>query len=169
MKQESVMRIGGVVAALAGVWTAVSAFLPFESAPGWVFFVGTVLTVFALFAVYAAMAESAGALGLAGFAMASVGNLIFLGEGVWGDMVFPVGGGVYALGLILLGAASLRAGAFSRWVGWLWIASVVVGIPGFAVESLMGIFFAAGGLALGAAFALAGVALWQRPAASSTG
>ena len=147
---------------IAGLWTGVSAFLPFEAAPGWVFFVGTVMSVFALFAVYAAQAQASATWGLAGFVAASVGNLVFLGEALWGEIVFAIGGGLYALGLILLAVGSLKAGVFSRWVAWLWIASVVIGIPGFAVQSLMAVFFAAGGLAIGAAFVLAGYELWSR-------
>jgi hypothetical protein len=81
---------------------------------------------------------------------------------LWGEIVFAIGGGLYALGLILLAVGSLKAGVFSRWVAWLWIASVVIGIPGFAVQSLMAVFFAAGGLAIGAAFVLAGYELWSR-------
>ncbi len=168
MNESDIFRVGGVVAAVAGLWTAVSAFLSFETTPAWVFFVGTVLTAYALYAVYAALAGAGGALGLLGFALASVGNLGFLGEPIWGDMVFTVGGGVYALGLILLGVTNLRVGTFSRWVGWLWIVSVVVGIPGFAVQSLMEVFFAAGGLALGLAFVLAGYQLWARRSTPST-
>lgn len=164
MNQADIFKVAGVVTAVAGLWTAASAFLSFETTPEWIFFVGTVLTAFALYAVYAALAGPGGAVGLLGFALASVGNLSFLGEPVWGDMVFFVGGAIYALGLILLGITNLRAHVFSRWVGWLWIASVVAGIPGFAVESLMGMFFAIGGGALGAAFVLAGYELWARSA-----
>lgn len=160
MKQSDIFRLAGLVTVIAGLWTAGSAFLSFETTPGWVFFVGTVLSVFALFAVYAAQAESSAIWGLVGFVAATVGNILFLGEDIWGELVFAIGGGLYALGLILLGVGTLKAGVFSRWAAWLWIASVVLGIPGFAVQSLMALFFAAGGVALGAGFVLAGYELW---------
>ena len=152
---------------VAGLWSVVNAALPAETMSGLIFFVGSVLTIFALSVIYAAQAQASGLLGLVGFLLAAIGNFVFLGEGLWGDDVFVIGGGLYALGLILLGIASLKAGVFSRWVAWLWIASVVVGIPGFAVQSLMDLFFAAGGVALGAAFIWAGYELWaQRVAAA---
>lgn len=162
MKQSNIIRLGGLVTAIAGLWTAVNALLPFERTPGWVFVGATVLSISALFVVYALQVRASGLLGLAGFVSATIGNFVFLGEGLLGDDVFFIGGGLYALGLILLGSASLRAGVFSRWVGWLWIASVVVGIPGFAVGSLMEVLFAAGGVVLGAAFVLAGYEVWAR-------
>lgn len=162
MSRSRILRLGGVVAAVAGLWTAATAFLSFEATPEWVYFVGTVLTVFALFTIYAALVELGGTVGLLGFALASAGNLMFLGEAVFGEMAFTVGGAVFALGLVLLGITNLRSRVFSPLVGWLWIASVALGLPGFALPSLMAAFFAAGGLTLGVGFALAGVELWQR-------
>jgi len=162
MKPSDIFRLGGLVTMVAGLWSVVNAVLPLETTSGLIFFAGTVLAIFALFVIYAALAQASGLLGLAGFLTAVIGNFVFLGEGLWGDDVFEIGGGLYALGLILLGIASLKAGVFSRWVAWLWIASVVVGIPGFAVQSLMDLFFAAGGVALGAAFVLAGYELWAQ-------
>lgn len=161
MNRKDIFRWAGLVTAAAGLWTVLTAFVSFEATAEWVFFVGSALTAFALFAVYAALAEAGGVFALLGFGAATVGNLMFLGESIWGDMAFAVGGGLYALGLILLGIASLRSSVFSRWVGWLWVASVVLGIPGFVVQSLMSTFFAAGGVALGAGFGLAGYDLWR--------
>lgn len=167
MKQSDIFRIGGLVTMVAGLWSVVNAALPLETTSGLIFFAGSVLTIFALFVIYAAQVQASGLLGMVGFVVASIGNFVFLGEGLWGDDVFVIGGSMYGLGLILLGIASLKAGVFSRWVAWLWIASVAVGIPGFAVQSLMEIFFAAGGVALGAAFVWAGYELWaQRVAAT---
>ena len=165
MKQSDIFRLGGLVTMVAGLWSVVNAALPLETTSGLIFFAGSVLTIFALFVIYAAQAQPSGLLGLAGFLLAAIGNFVFLGEGLWGEDVFVIGGGLYALGLIVLGIANLKAGVFSRRVAWLWIASVVVGIPGFAVQSLMEIFFAAGGLALGAAFVLAGYQLWMQSVA----
>jgi len=166
MKQSDLFRMGGLVTMVAGLWAVVNAALPLETTSGLIFFAGSALTIFALFVIYAAQAQDSGLLGLAGFLLAAIGNFVFLGEGLWGDDVFVIGGGLYALGLILLGIASLKAGVFSRWVAWLWIASVVVGIPGFAVRTLMELFFAAGGVALAAAFLLAGYALWAHRVAA---
>lgn len=167
MKQSDIFRMGGLVTMAAGLWSVVNAAVPLETTSGLIFFAGSVLTIFALFVIYAAQAQASGPLGMAGFIVASIGNFVFLGEGLWGDEVFVIGGSLYALGLILLGIASLKAGVFSRWVAWLWIASVVVGIPGFAVQFLMDLFFAAGGVALGTAFLWAGYELWaQRVAAA---
>lgn len=169
MKQSDIFRMGSLVTMVAGLWSVVNAALPLETTSGLIFFTGSVLTIFALFVIYAAQAQASGLLGLAGFLLAAIGNFVFLGEGLWGGDVFVIGGGLYALGLILLGIASLKADVFSRWVAWLWIASVVVGIPGFAVQSLMDLFFAAGGVVLGAAFMWAGYELWaQRAPAHAT-
>lgn len=162
MKQSDIFRMGGLVTMVAGLWSMANAALPLETTSGLIFFAGSVLTIFALFVIYAVQSQASGVLGIVGFVVASIGNFVFLGEGLWGDDVFVIGGGLYALGLILLGIASLKAGVFSRWVAWLWIASVVLGTPGFVVQSLMDLFFAAGGVALGAAFVLAGYELWAQ-------
>lgn len=161
MDKSDIFRLGGLAAILAGVWTAASSFVSFgDEGLAWLFFAGTVLSMFALFTVFAAQAEPSGAWGLGGFALASVGNILFLGETTWGEAMTVVAGTIYALGLVLLAVGTLRGGVFSRWVGWLWIGAVLVGLPAFAVPALTAAGFMLGGLAFGAAFVLAGYQLW---------
>lgn len=96
MNHDDIVRVGGIVIIVAGLWTAAGALLSFVAIPGWVFFSGTVLTAFALHALYAVLAGPGGALELLAFEMASVGDLSFLNEAIWGDIGFAVAGGTFA-------------------------------------------------------------------------
>jgi len=89
-----------------------------------------------------------------------VGNLLFLS-----DVSFFLSGSLYSLGLILLAIGSLRALKFPRWVPILWILTILLGFPGFFIESLEAAAFVAGAVALGLAFIGAGYTMWSQTSA----
>jgi hypothetical protein len=110
-----------------------------------------VVLVFALVALYAAQAEQSGLLGILGMVLSVVGTTLVSGvvlieiagaSGAEADAVLSagltsalalLGGLAFLIGLILFGAATMRAGVFPRWAGLLLIVGdVVFGAGSFA-------------------------------------
>ncbi len=110
-----------------------------------------VVLVFGLVALYAAQAERSGPLGVLGMVLGVVGTTLVsgvvlveiagasgaevedvLGAGLPGALAL-LGGLAFLIGLILFGAATMRAGMFPRWAGLLLIVGdVVFGLGSFA-------------------------------------
>ena len=110
-----------------------------------------VVLVFAFVALYAAQSEQSGLLGSLGMVLGVVGTTLVsgvvlveiagasgaevdavLGSGLPGALAL-LGGLAFLIGLILFGAATIRAGVFPRWAGVLLIVGdVVFGMVSFA-------------------------------------
>lgn len=133
--------------------------------------VGGIFVLLGLPGMYARQAGRAGIMGLVGFVLVwyvtlvqsillPFGNISFMSDmaghlipqkvetlmtapPVWGPffMMSMVG---EALGILLLAIATLRAGVFPRWIGWLLIVTLALGVVSFtpfvpeAVSSLVG-------------------------------
>ena len=157
MTTSAFVRWSGLAAILAGLATAAGPLLGEDRDPAIEtagLFVRTALIAVALVGIYLFQRDSAGVLGLIGALVASVGNLLIIVD-------FFIGGSLYSLGLILLAIASFRARSFPRWVPLLWILTIVVGFPGFFIESLEAAAFNAGAVVLGLAFIGAGYTMWS--------
>jgi hypothetical protein len=141
MTISNLIRWSGLVAILAGLSSVAASFLQQD----WVLLVNGLL--------------------LLGFLLASIGNALVIGAP--GDDPGIVAGSSYALGLILLGIGSWRAAKFPRWVPVLWLFAVLIGFPGFFIESLMETLFLVGQIALGLGFIAAGYALWSQKDATA--
>jgi len=158
MTTSTFVRWSGLAAMLAGLVTAAGPLLGEDRDPALEimgFLVRATLIAIALVGIYIFQKDEAGVLGLIGAALAFVGNLGMLID-------FFIGGSLYSLGLILLAVASLRARKFPRWVPILWMITIVVGFPGFFVESLERTAFVAGALVLALAFVGAGYTMWSQ-------
>ena len=109
---------------------------------GLFFVTGHILLFFLLTGAYAAYSSHAGILGLLGYALATVGNSLFVTfqitvsflisgiEGTWGlgdvDLASPafpdavsIAGVILGLGLLLIAIAITRIKAPTAWAGWL--------------------------------------------------
>lgn len=161
MTTSNLIRWSGLVAILAGLSSVAASFLQQD----WVLLVNGLLLLFALIGVYAYQVAESGVWGLLGFILASIGNALVIGAP--GDDPGIVAGSSYALGLILLGIGSWRAAKFPRWVPVLWLFAVLIGFPGFFIESLMETLFLVGQIALGLGFIAAGYALWSQKDATA--
>lgn len=166
MKTHRLIRWSGLAAIVGGVMNAiVSIVTPAAGSPlEWGFFLGGIANQFGLIGIYAFQVEGSGAMGLVGFLLAMVGNAYFTGGeasigGVDGTAVF---GSLFALGLLLLAASTLKAGKLPRWAPVMWIVAVLVGLPGAFVESLETLSFQLGAVAFGLGFIGAGYGLWSR-------
>jgi hypothetical protein len=142
------------------------------------YIVGMVLIALGLVGLYARQAESAGTLGLVAFILAFTGEMMAIGS-TWSEAFFaawlaqaapelleadPSGAfvtgltltfGLFALGWLLFGLASLRAGVLPRGAAVL----LMIGAVLYPVLGILSIPFA--GLVFGAALVWMGYTLWS--------
>jgi hypothetical protein len=159
MSLENLVRTGGGLASTAaGLLLLLGHLLDLGGDPeygtvlgGTLVLMAHVVLVFALVALYAAQAEQSGLLGSLGMVLSVVGTTLVsgvvlveiagasgaevdavLGAGLPGALAL-LGGLAFLIGLILFGAATMRAGVFPRWAGLLLIVGdVVFGLGSFA-------------------------------------
>ncbi len=159
MSLENLVRTGGgLTSAVAGLLLLLGHILDLGGDPeygtvlgGSLVLTAHVVLVFALVALYAAQAEESGLLGILGMVLSVVGTTLVSGvilieiagaSGAEADAVLRagltsalalLGGLAFLIGLILFGAATMRAGVFPRWAGLLLIVGdVVFGAGSFA-------------------------------------
>jgi hypothetical protein len=157
MSISKFVRYSGAAAIVAGLFTVAGTVLELNPTPAlaWIYLISTLATIVALIGIYLYQKEAAGTLGLAGFAVALLGNLL---------LFFPnpaIGGSVFALGLVLIGLAILRANTFSKWIPWLWIFAPIFAVFGFAVPSMQAPLFLFGAVASGLGFLGVGTRMWS--------
>lgn len=155
MKTSQFVRWSGLAAIVAGTASIVAAFGVGATAP-WIYWVSNIASLIALIGIFLHQRESAGTFGLIAFLVAFIG-MLFLTFAYQID----IGGMVYAIGLLLLAIAVLRAGSFPKWVPWLWIAAIIVGIPGMFLPDLEQLLFLLGAFFFGGGFIGAGFTLWR--------
>lgn len=100
--------------------------------------------------------DKAGVIGLIAFLVAFAGALLLTFS-----YNLETSTMIYALGLILIAVAALRAKSFPTWVPWLWLAATIVGIPGTFLPNLQNTLFLLGAILFGAGFIGAGLSLWK--------
>jgi hypothetical protein len=155
MNTSTFVRWSGVAAIITGIFGIIAALGTGASAP-WIYVVSNVATVIALLGIYLFQRESAGVFGLIAFLVAFAGALLLTF-----NYALEMSTMVYALGLVLLAIAALRAGSFPRWVPWMWLAATIVGIPGTFLPDLQNTLFLLGAILFGVGFIGAGLSLWK--------
>lgn len=163
MSTTNVIRWSGVVSVLAGLWVLG---ISLSAGQPWIFAVGTLLAIFALSGIYAVQVEESGFWGFAGFVISISGEVLMMIEGDPQELLGMLAGALYALGLIGLVIGTWRGRVFSPWVPRLWLAAILIGLPAYAVESLMPILIIAASVAFAMAFIVAGYELWTQRAAA---
>ena len=129
----------------------------------WLGSLGMVLLVYGLMGIYAVQVEESGLPGFLGFMLLVAGSIFLVGQGELAGVAFWLLGSLLSAGgLLLLAAGTLKSRKFPRWVAWLWIAAVVVGLPAAFVGSLIGVLGVLGSVAAGLGMATAGYVLWSR-------
>lgn len=159
MSPRKLIRWSGVAGVLGGLWTLMTPFSAVGSDQMWYFAIGTTLMIFTVTGIYAAQVEKSGWFGLAGYIMVVIGEVLFMIEGDPADPMGVLAGSLYAVGLLMLAIGTYRAGVFSKRPPLLWLAAIVIGVPGFAIESLMSVLIIVASVAYGLGFILAGVEL----------
>jgi hypothetical protein len=183
---------GGLASAAAGLLLLLGHILDLGGDPeygtvlgGTLVLTAHVALVFALVALYAAQAQESGLLGGLGMVLSVVGTTLVSGvvmveiAGASGAEVDPVlgaglpsalallGGLAFLIGLILFGAATMRAGVFPRWAGLLLIVGDVVFGAGSFAGSAATIFEILGALITCAALVWLGLSLLSRSGTSA--
>ena len=175
---------GGLASAAAGILLLVGHVLNLGGDPVYSTVPGAnsvltahVLLVFALVALYAAQAERSGVPGVLGMVLGVAGTTLVsgvvlvemagasganveaaLGGSLAGTLAL-LGGLAFFLGLILFGAATMRAGVFPRWAGLLLIVGDVVFGAGDHFGPAAPIVYVLGAAITGAGFVWLGLAL----------
>ena len=163
MKTNALIRWSGLAAMLGGLLMIVGS-VNWEQTPWrWLGAIGSLLLVFGIVGIYLAQAEESGMAGFLGFVLLVGGSVFLMGNSdLFGIPYWVLGTFLSAAGLILLAIGTLRSATFPRWVAWLWIAAVVVGLPAALIPSLQGALGLAGSVAAGVGMAGAGYTLWSR-------
>jgi len=185
MSLENLVRTGGgLTCAVAGLLLLLGHILDLGGDPeygtvlgGSLVLTAHVVLVFALVALYAAQAEQSGLLGILGMVLSVVGTTLVSGvvlieiagaSGAEADAVLSagltsalalLGGLAFLIGLILFGAATMRAGVFPRWAGLLLIVGDVVFAAGSFAGAAATIFEILGALITCAALVWLGLSL----------
>lgn len=155
MNTDQFVRWSGVAAIITGILGIVLAFEVGQTAP-WLYVVSNVATLIALVGIYFYQKDSAGIFGLIAFLVALVGALLLTFS-----FNLDTSTMVYALGLILIAIAALRAGSFPKWIPWIWLAATIIGIPGTFLPDFQQILFVLGAVCFGVGFIGAGLSLWK--------
>lgn len=155
MNMSQFVRWSGVAAIVTGVFGIIAALGTGASAP-WVYTVSNIATLIALIGIYLFQKNSAGVFGSIAFLVAFAGALLLTFA-----YNLETSTMIYALGLILIAIAALRAGSFPKWVPWMWLAATIVGIPGTFLPDLQQTLFLIGAILFGAGFIGAGLSLWK--------
>jgi hypothetical protein len=158
MTKSSVIRWSGLAAILTGLLGIGEGLLGEDPGPAfiWVYLLTNLVTYIALIGILTFQRPEADLWTWVGFGVAMIANTLF-----FFDNFLEIAGGIYALGLILMAIGVLRVGKLPGWVAYLWILAPVVGIPGYLVQGLGGIFIILGSAAYGLAFIMAGYKMWQ--------
>jgi hypothetical protein len=169
-------------ALLVGVVSALVAIHMLSIAVPWVatlFFIGAICTMLALPGMYARQAKKAGWIGLAGHALLAIGWILILyyaANALLNPSVKSIPDTAAAsllalallLGLALTTIATLRAGVYPKWAGFLLLADCIVFplalfgdlLPTLGSVSLGSLFGLAFGLLFAGAFIWLGVSVW---------
>jgi hypothetical protein len=167
MRDGTLYRLSGLSLRIAGLCTAlfwllalpIGSFVGADATrhPLWIpsqlmHVAGALFALFGLVGLYAAQRRRAGQLGLVGFALAVLGTILFLGDGLIALIIFPavadrapellaadgalnrgwvlvafiVIAATTMIGYVTFGVASLRAGLFPRGAVILWIVGAVL-------------------------------------------
>jgi hypothetical protein len=155
MNTSQFVKWSGVAAIITGIFGIIAALGTGASAP-WIYWVSNIATLIALVGIYLFQKDSAGVFGLIAFLVAFAGALLLTF-----DYNLETSTMVYAFGLILIAIAALIAGAFPKWVPWMWLVATIVGIPGTFLPDLQNTLFLLGAILFGAGFIGAGLSLWK--------
>ena len=152
MTTKQFVKWSGAAAILAGVLGIVNVLTGGLTG---VYYTGLFLTLIAVVGIYFFQREATGTWGLVGFLLAAVGlALSIVGIPGISDML-------YAVGMIVIAIAALRAHTFPNWVPWLWLGAIVIGISVGIFPNLQSIFYPLSSTLFESGFIGAGLSMWR--------
>jgi hypothetical protein len=168
------LQVCGLAAILTGVLTifassieTAGAFL--ETVPtatmDAAYVLSNILALVAFTGVYIIQRKEAGLLNLVGYLIILFANILMVvgGAVLSAEQSIMIGGSLYALGGIIIGIATLKAGLFPRWIPMLWILTPVIGLPGFILGGMASpLLLFAGSILFSIALVGAGAVMWKQ-------
>jgi hypothetical protein len=132
MRRETLLTLAGAATVLGGLIDLLGplAYPHMAQQPKLMIYVLIdVLLLFGLIGLQSAAGRAAGWLGLVGFVLAVSGVLLVRSSAanVLGPSTYPIGSGVWAIGMAIMGLAQLRPRTRFRVAGYLWM--LAVGLP----------------------------------------
>ena len=162
MSKTQLIRWSGLAAILGGLLLIPDALKVAPVAP-WYGVLASSMLIYGLMGIYAYQAERCGVAGLLGFAFFVASAVYFAAGGETGDASFWIFASLNALGVVLLAFGTLAAGRFPRWVPWLWIAALLIGLTLTILPAFAQLSEPLGAVALALGMIGAGYTLWSRP------
>ena len=148
MRRDTLVRIGGAAAILAGVLRAAGSFpsgADSEVERQSLYFIVDLLLLLGVFAAYAQNHEALGRWGAGGFLTTVAGILLVRSSrAVPGLDLYPAGALSVAIGWVLLSLTWWKTANGSAFVPLMFVLSVVTGIVGQIVACAAGLFVASG-------------------------
>ena len=170
MHKDTLVRVGGAAAILAGLLRAAAAVVPGtggEVERQSVYFIVDLLLLLGLFSAYAQHHKSLGRSGAGAFLITVTGLLLVRSSGaVPGIDLYPAGAASVAIGWVLLGFTWWKWSHGSPLVPLLLLLSLLLGVVS-QLGGLAATLFAASGLLFGAAMVEVGRQLLSSAATSS--
>lgn len=167
MPTETLIRLGGLAAMLAGLLRAIASFIPASTSPPSAkvelfYLLIDLLILFGLIGIYAHQHRKVRVTGFLGFLLAVSGTALIVGpDGKLGEVeIYVVGSMLITFGLTLFSVASLKAKSLSPVAPLLWLLSTVVGVGGFILKG-PALTLVIAGLAFGLGFIVAGNEVWK--------
>lgn len=165
MSRANLIRLGGVVAVIAGILRGVNSFLPSvlpDEAIALLYLLTDIFLLFGMIGLYGFQHQKSGSWGFFGFLLTIIGIAIIRTGTLSSVNLYPVGASIFAVGISSFAVGSWIAGYLPKWISAFWIISTVVGFTGYFVPNL-NLLFAISGLLFGVGFAGAGLKVYLAP------
>jgi hypothetical protein len=158
MVDLTLIRLGGLAAAIAGILRGINSVLPSTLPEGVIALLYLLTDIFLLFGMmglYGFQYRKSGAWGFFGFLLTIIGIAIIRTGTLSGISLYPVGALTFATGLIAFAVGSWIAKALPKWISLIWIVSTIIGFVGYFSPGLSSLFVLSG-LLFGIGFFSAG-------------
>ena len=170
MNTAMLFQITGLAAILSGASTLFSYWLiegrkekyPFLA--WWVYTANAFFMVLAFLGIHLFQEEGSGLWGLAAFLFALTGNMFTTYTGkIAGMNANQLGRGLIALAIISISVGTWQAMVFPVWVPALWLATIILGVPGMFLKSWRVLSYILGGVPFSLGLIAAGYFMLSNP------
>jgi hypothetical protein len=163
LTSETLIRLGGLAAIIAGILRGVSSFVPGNAptvAIATLYLLTDIFILFGMIGIYGFEHQQSRLWGFFGFLLAIIGIATIRTGAISGVNLYPVGASLFAVALSLFATGSWIASKLPRWVSIFWMLSTIVGFIGYFTSGL-DLLFVVSGILFGIAFAGAGIKVWS--------
>lgn len=166
MTISTFLRICGLIAIVAGILNALAGFP--DLIPGNTLAIirraADISVLIGIVGTYMYQRHKLGILGYVGFFIVMTGILMLIFS-----LNYEMAIGIYAVGLFVVGIATVRANVFPRWAPWLWIVAPLISIPTFLFPNIAQLLFQVSAIAFALGFVGVGYYMLTKPQASEHG